>query len=119
MLVQNAYTVEAIWLVLLLSALLACARAAFVVPFSLLHNIWSSEKLTSRDIVIVWWSGLMRGAVSVALVYYHFDDNPNSPDIDEQRATLIAATLLVGNKGHACCCITGTGRVPDHATYKL
>jgi NhaP-type Na+/H+ or K+/H+ antiporter len=93
--VQTAYAAEALWLVLVLSALLAASRAAFVVPFSLLHNKWSAAKLSNRDIVIVWWSGLMRGAVSVALVYYYFDDAPNQM-VDRQRATLIVATLMVG-----------------------
>ena len=95
---QTAYAVEALWLVLVLSALLAASRAAFVVPFSLLHNKWSAAKLSNRDIVIVWWSGLMRGAVSVALVYYYFDDAPNQV-VDRQRATLIATTLMVGIEG--------------------
>jgi NhaP-type Na+/H+ or K+/H+ antiporter len=80
--------------VLLLTALLVVARAAFVVPFSLLHNMWSQDPLSSRDIVIVWWAGLMRGAVSVALVYYYFDDNPKQV-LDRGRATLIVSTLMV------------------------
>jgi len=84
--------------VLLLTALLVVARAAFVVPFSLLHNMWSQDPLSSRDIVIVWWAGLMRGAVSVALVYYYFDDNPKQV-LDRGRATLIVSTLMV------CVCV--------------
>ncbi|WIA30258.1 hypothetical protein OEZ86_000348 [Tetradesmus obliquus] len=91
---QGANAAEAVWLVLVLTALLAAARAAFVVPFSLLHNIWSADKLSSRDIVVVWWAGLMRGAVSVALVYYYFDDNPRQV-LDRSRATLIVSTLMV------------------------
>jgi hypothetical protein len=39
-------------------------------------------------------SGLMRGAVSVALVYYYFDDNPRQV-LDRGRATLIVSTLMV------------------------
>lgn len=39
------------------------------------------------------WSGLIRGAVSVALVYYHFD--PQGKSEDAKRATLITTTLLV------------------------
>ena len=39
------------------------------------------------------WSGLIRGAVSVALVYYHFD--PRGESEDSKRATLITTTLLV------------------------
>lgn len=38
------------------------------------------------------WSGLIRGAVSVALVYYHFD--PAGKSEDSHRATLIATTLI-------------------------
>jgi hypothetical protein len=39
-------------------------------------------------------AGLMRGAVSVALVYYYFDDNPRQV-LDRGRATLIVSTLMV------------------------
>lgn len=35
----------------------------------------------------------MRGAVSVALVYYYFD--PDGTSVDRHRATLIAMTLVV------------------------
>lgn len=75
---QGANAAEALWLVLVLTALLVAARAAFVVPFSILHNMMSGseQRLSARDIVVVWWAGLMRGAVSVALVYFYFDDNP-------------------------------------------
>lgn len=38
------------------------------------------------------WSGLIRGAVSVALVYYYFD--PAGKSEDSHRATLITTTLL-------------------------
>lgn len=38
------------------------------------------------------WSGLIRGAVSVALVYYHFD--PAGKSEDSHRATLITTTLI-------------------------
>jgi len=62
-LLQGANALEAVWLVVVLTVLLVVARAAFVVPFSLLHNCWSApaERLSRRDIVIVWWAGLMRG----------------------------------------------------------
>jgi NhaP-type Na+/H+ or K+/H+ antiporter len=63
-LAQGANALEALWLVLVLTVLLVAARAAFVVPFSLLHNCWSApaDRLSRRDVVIVWWAGLMRGA---------------------------------------------------------
>lgn len=63
LLLQGANAIEAVWLVVVLTVLLVTARAAFVIPFSLLHNCWSApaERLTRRDVVIVWWAGLMRG----------------------------------------------------------
>ena len=54
--------------------MLLATRAAVVVPFALVHNAMPhAERLKRRDVVVIWWSGLMRGAVSVALVYLHFD----------------------------------------------
>ena len=38
------------------------------------------------------WSGLIRGAVSVALVYYYFD--PDGKSSDSHQSTLIATTLI-------------------------
>lgn len=63
-----------VWLVAVLSLLLLATRAAVVVPFALVHNSMPhAERLKRRDILVIWWAGLMRGAVSVALVYLHFD----------------------------------------------
>lgn len=45
------------------------------------------------------------GAVSVALVYYYFDDNPRQM-LDKGRATLIVTTLMVGT-----CSAGGTAAV--------
>ena len=39
------------------------------------------------------FAGAMRGAVSVALVYYYYD--PDGKSYDRQRSTLIAMTLAV------------------------
>lgn len=50
-------------------------RAAFVFPLSFLSNLSKkhpNEKITFRQQVIVWWAGLMRGAVSIALAYNQF-----------------------------------------------
>jgi hypothetical protein len=88
-----------LWLVVVLTVLLVVSRAAFVVPLSLLHNCWSAtaERLGRREVVTVWWAGLMRGAVSIALVYQFFDDESKAM-LDRHRATLIVATLTV--RGH-------------------
>lgn len=39
------------------------------------------------------WAGLMKGAITVALVYYHFD--PKGWSSSPHRATLISTTLIV------------------------
>ncbi|XP_074311504.1 sodium/hydrogen exchanger 2-like [Silene latifolia] len=59
----------------ILLGLLMLGRAAFVFPLSLLVNLSKknpSEKISFRQQVIIWWAGLMRGAVSMALAYNQF-----------------------------------------------
>ncbi|OIV90829.1 hypothetical protein TanjilG_15562 [Lupinus angustifolius] len=58
-----------------LLGLVLVGRAAFVFPLSFLSNLFKksqSEKLSFRQQVIIWWAGLMRGAVSMALAYNQF-----------------------------------------------
>ncbi|KAK3119300.1 hypothetical protein QOZ80_9BG0717490 [Eleusine coracana subsp. coracana] len=56
-------------------ALVLVSRAAFVFPLSLLSN-WTKKtpmgKISFKQQVIIWWAGLMRGAVSIALAYNKF-----------------------------------------------
>ncbi|KAG8090476.1 hypothetical protein GUJ93_ZPchr0011g27032 [Zizania palustris] len=52
--------------------LVLVSRAAFVFPLSLLANLTKknqAEKISIKQQVIIWWAGLMRGAVSIALAY--------------------------------------------------
>eukprot|EP00891_Asterochloris_glomerata_P003501 jgi/Astpho2/3501/e_gw1.00056.5.1_t len=90
---QNTYLFEAMWLFCVLLVLLLLGRAAFIFPISFLHNVWSREKLGLKEMVIIWYAGLMRGAIAVALVYYYFD--PRGQAQDSHRATIIATTLLL------------------------
>ncbi|KAH0940021.1 hypothetical protein HID58_007482 [Brassica napus] len=56
----------------ILIGLLMLGRAAFVFPLSFLSNLAKkneSEKINFKMQVVIWWSGLMRGAVSMALAY--------------------------------------------------
>nr|ALP46548.1 vacuoloar Na+/H+ antiporter 3 [Eschscholzia californica] len=58
-----------------LLGLVLVGRAAFVFPLSFLSNLTKkspNDKITLRQQVIVWWAGLIRGAVSVALAYKKF-----------------------------------------------
>ncbi|MCH92478.1 sodium/hydrogen exchanger 2-like, partial [Trifolium medium] len=55
-----------------LLALVLVGRAAFVFPLSFLINLTKkseNDKLSFSMQVIIWWAGLMRGAVSMALAY--------------------------------------------------
>ncbi|XP_010904755.1 sodium/hydrogen exchanger 1 isoform X1 [Elaeis guineensis] len=59
----------------ILLGMVLIGRAAFVFPLSFLSNLSKkhpNEKITFRQQVIVWWAGLMRGAVSIALAYNQF-----------------------------------------------
>ncbi|PKI67899.1 hypothetical protein CRG98_011495 [Punica granatum] len=58
-----------------LLVLVLAGRAAFVFPLSFLSNLakkTQNEKISFRQQVIIWWAGLMRGAVSMALAYNKF-----------------------------------------------
>lgn len=58
-----------------LMGLVMVGRAAFVFPLSFLSNLAkksTSEKISFREQIIIWWAGLMRGAVSMALAYNQF-----------------------------------------------
>ncbi|XP_058077935.1 sodium/hydrogen exchanger 1 isoform X2 [Magnolia sinica] len=59
----------------ILLALVLVGRAAFVFPLSFLSNLTKktpSDKISFKQQVTIWWAGLMRGAVSMALAYNQF-----------------------------------------------
>ncbi|KVH91531.1 Cation/H+ exchanger [Cynara cardunculus var. scolymus] len=56
----------------ILLGLVLVGRGAFVFPLSFLSNLTRKnhhEKIDFRQQVLIWWAGLMRGAVSMALAY--------------------------------------------------
>ncbi|THU68651.1 hypothetical protein C4D60_Mb08t06110 [Musa balbisiana] len=56
----------------ILLGLVLVGRAAFVFPLSFISNLFKksqNDKITFKQQVIIWWAGLMRGAVSIALAY--------------------------------------------------
>ncbi|CAA0834797.1 Sodium/hydrogen exchanger 2 [Striga hermonthica] len=56
-----------------LLGLVLLGRAAFVFPLSFLSNLTKkTEKIEFKQQVTIWWAGLMRGAVSMALAYNQF-----------------------------------------------
>nr|BAP90754.1 vacuolar Na+/H+ antiporter [Nelumbo nucifera] len=58
-----------------LVSLILVGRAAFVFPLSFLTNLTKkspNDKIGIKQQVTIWWAGLMRGAVSIALAYNQF-----------------------------------------------
>ena len=90
---QNTNVRDLLWMFWILIILLLVSRALMVLPIALLHNRFSHHELSAREIATIWWGGLMRGAVSVALVYYFFD--PHGISGDPHFSTVITTTLIV------------------------
>ncbi|XP_030975151.1 sodium/hydrogen exchanger 2-like isoform X3 [Quercus lobata] len=56
----------------ILLGLVLVGRAAFVFPLSFLSNLTKNsphDRISLKQQVTIWWAGLMRGAVSMALAY--------------------------------------------------
>ncbi|KAI9184797.1 hypothetical protein LWI28_001129 [Acer negundo] len=56
----------------ILILLILVGRAAFVFPLSALTNYMNrgrSSSITFKQQVVIWWAGIMRGAVSIALAF--------------------------------------------------
>ncbi|KAK7387136.1 hypothetical protein VNO78_27664 [Psophocarpus tetragonolobus] len=78
--------------------LILLGRAAFVFPLSALANYMSTRsnqasKITFKHQIIIWWAGLMRGAVSIALAFKQFTFSGVTSD--PVNATMITNTIIV------------------------
>ncbi|KAG6550215.1 hypothetical protein Mapa_008175 [Marchantia paleacea] len=79
-----------------LLVLVLVGRAAFVFPLSALSNYIHKSATTNisiRQQVIIWWAGLMRGAVSIALAFNQFTVSGDTKNPD--HATAITSTIGV------------------------
>ncbi|OMP06624.1 Na+/H+ exchanger [Corchorus olitorius] len=59
----------------ILLGLVLVGRAASIFPLSFISNVIQqsqSDKITFKQQAIIWWAGLMRGSVSIALAYNQF-----------------------------------------------
>ncbi|KAK6130477.1 hypothetical protein DH2020_035791 [Rehmannia glutinosa] len=71
-------------------------RAAFVFPLSFLSNLTKkspNEKIHFKQQITIWWAGLMRGAVSMALAYNQFTKAGHTQD--RGNAIMITSTITV------------------------
>ncbi|XP_065631223.1 sodium/hydrogen exchanger 4 [Quercus suber] len=78
--------------------LILLGRAAFVFPLSALSNYLNrkaerTEVITFKHQIIIWWAGLMRGAVSIALAFKQF--TYSGVTWDPISATMITNTIIV------------------------
>lgn len=74
--------------------LVLVGRAAFVFPLSALANYMrksSDTKITFRQQIVIWWAGLMRGAVSIALAFNQFTSSGDAKS--PEYAAAITATI--------------------------
>ncbi|MED6205446.1 Sodium/hydrogen exchanger 4 [Stylosanthes scabra] len=78
--------------------LILVGRAAFVFPLSAFANYMSrraerASSITFKHQIIIWWAGLMRGAVSIALAFKQFTFSGVTSD--PVNATMITNTIIV------------------------
>ncbi|KAH7517132.1 sodium/hydrogen exchanger 2 [Ziziphus jujuba] len=84
--------------------LVLVGRAAFVFPLSFVSNLTrrsQSEKIGFKQQVTIWWAGLMRGAVSIALAYKQFTMSghtqlPGNAVMITSTITVVLFTTVVG-----------------------
>ncbi|XWS64588.1 hypothetical protein CRYUN_Cryun05aG0016300 [Craigia yunnanensis] len=79
-----------------LLALVLVGRAAFVYPLANFINCIrnrDSSKIEFRKQFIMWWAGLMRGAVTIALSYNQFSSSKDTETKDS--ALMITSTIIV------------------------
>ncbi|KAM7274380.1 hypothetical protein ACFE04_029044 [Oxalis oulophora] len=79
-----------------LLALVMAGRAAFVFPLSFLSNLAKknpSDRIGIRQQIVIWWAGLMRGAVSIALAYNQFTRSGHTSL--RGNAIMITSTITV------------------------
>nr|XP_043618800.1 sodium/hydrogen exchanger 4-like [Erigeron canadensis] len=78
--------------------LILVGRAAFVFPLSAIANYMhrsgeGPSKITRKHQIVIWWAGLMRGAVSVALAFKQF--TLSGVTLDPVNATMITTTTVI------------------------
>ncbi|KAL6570823.1 Sodium/hydrogen exchanger 4 [Orobanche gracilis] len=74
--------------------LMMLGRAAFVFPLSILSTYMSrTSSITFKHQVVIWWAGLMRGAVSIALAFKEFTHY--GVPLDPVNATMVTTTVIL------------------------
>ncbi|GLU03422.1 hypothetical protein SLE2022_206240 [Rubroshorea leprosula] len=80
----------------ILLGLVLLGRAASIFPLSLVSNLFKAcpaDKITLRQQITIWWAGLMRGAVSMALAYNQFARSGHTQRLG--NAIMITSTITI------------------------
>nr|AVA17558.1 Na+/H+ antiporter family protein 1 [Populus angustifolia] len=80
----------------ILLGLVLVGRAASIFPLSFISNLTKksqSDKIGFKQQVVIWWAGLMRGAVSMALAYNQFTRSGHTQL--QENAIMITSTITV------------------------
>ncbi|CAI9771036.1 unnamed protein product [Fraxinus pennsylvanica] len=80
----------------ILMGLVLVGRAAFIFPLSFLSNLTKKSpynKIDFKKQITIWWAGLMRGAVSMALAYKQFTSSGHTNV--RENAIMITSTITV------------------------
>ncbi|KDP28082.1 hypothetical protein JCGZ_13853 [Jatropha curcas] len=80
----------------ILLGLVLIGRAAFIFPLSFISNLTrksQGDKIGLKQQVVIWWAGLMRGAVSMALAYNQFTQSGHTQL--PGNAIMITSTITV------------------------
>ncbi|KAL6989622.1 hypothetical protein U1Q18_015373 [Sarracenia purpurea var. burkii] len=76
-----------------LFVLVLVGRAAFVYPLANICNFLKRrdrDKIVLKQQFIIWWAGLIRGAVTIALSYNQFSDRTS-----KESSLMITSTIIV------------------------
>ncbi|XP_051127843.1 sodium/hydrogen exchanger 1-like [Andrographis paniculata] len=76
--------------------LILVGRAAFVFPLSFLSNLTKKlphQKIDFKQQITIWWAGLMRGAITMALAYNQFTRAGHTQE--RGNAIMITSTITV------------------------
>ncbi|GFZ14051.1 Na+/H+ exchanger 1 [Actinidia rufa] len=114
----------------ILMGLVLVGRAAFVFPLSFLSNLTKKspyERIGIKQQVTVWWAGLMRGAVSMALAYNKFTRaghtklRGNAIMITSTITVVLFSTVVFGLMTKPLCHFYPNGHdsEPDLASYSV
>uniref|UniRef100_A0A6M2EY01 Cation/H+ exchanger transmembrane domain-containing protein n=1 Tax=Populus davidiana TaxID=266767 RepID=A0A6M2EY01_9ROSI len=80
----------------ILLGLVLVGRAASIFPLSFISNLTKksqSDKIGFKQQIVIWWAGLLRGAVSMALAYNQFTRSGHTQL--EGNAIMITSTITV------------------------